>query len=172
MKNRAFHAASHRPRTGRECDTRLNRSPLINPSESAYVAPSENPPTAMRAGSTATVSKDPLKGTVHESYIGSKTVANGIPAGATRVGREHGDSGFIRGGTQSSKHRFGFPPAAVETARTAANGALVAFAGSCRIASRSWSNPSVLSRMADVSMLARGRAVSLPSPACRGSITR
>lgn len=32
-----------------------NRSPLINPSDSAYAAPSEKPPMAGRAGSTATI---------------------------------------------------------------------------------------------------------------------
>ena len=46
--------ASWKP--GENATTRWKRSPLINPSERAYVAPSENPPTATRAGSTATES--------------------------------------------------------------------------------------------------------------------
>src|SRR6185503_4850261 len=38
---------------GENATTLLKRSPLISPSEIAYEAPSENPPMAMRARSTA-----------------------------------------------------------------------------------------------------------------------
>ena len=154
---------------GEKATTRRNRSPLTRPSESAYVAPSENPPTAIRAGSTDTVSNTRAsarsmnatsgpKPSRMASHVESRESGARTATPASSAARRRGEVRLRR----SRRRR-----ASMTNSGSAGRWSSLA-AGGSRPRLRSRPSARDLSRM--WRRRRAGRAVSLPSFACDGSL--
>ena len=86
----------------------------MTPSESAYDAPSENPPTVDARRIHGHGLEHALERVIEEGDVAAETAAQHVPGRAARGGREHGHSGLAGGLAEVVKHVFAAPAGAVE----------------------------------------------------------